>query len=52
MMGTESCCPSNVPVIMVVPDATAVTIPDAETVATPGALDPHVGVISALVPSL
>jgi hypothetical protein len=57
-MLTVPLCPPNVPVIVVVPLATAVTVPvlsmgpNAEIVATPGALDAHVGIMTALFPSL
>jgi hypothetical protein len=58
VMLTVPLCPPNVPVIVVVPPATAVTVPvlstgpAVEIVATPGALDSHVGVMTALFPSL
>ena len=57
VMRTVPICPPNVPVIVVVPAATAVTVPVSSTgptveiIATPGALDAHVGVMTALVPS-
>ena len=44
--------PLNVPVIVVVPPATAVTVPDAVTVATVVLLELQVGEMTALVPSL
>jgi hypothetical protein len=49
---TDPLCPANVPVIVVVPNATAVTVPDADTVATAVSLELHVGVTAALAPSL
>ena len=49
---TDPLCPPNVPVIVVVPTATPVTVPDADTVATPVSLDDHVGLTVAVVPSL
>jgi hypothetical protein len=51
-MPTESLWPLNVPVIVALPAATAVTVPDVDTVATLSALEAHVGVTAALVPSL
>ena len=45
-------CPSNVPVIVAVPAATAVTVPSALTVTTAASLEVHAGVTAALVPSL
>jgi hypothetical protein len=41
-----------VPVIVVVPGATAVTVPDDDAVATSALLEAQVGVTAALVPSL
>ena len=40
------------PVIVAVPTATAVTVPDDDTVATPVLLDDQVGLTVAEVPSL
>ena len=45
-------CPSYVPVIITVPAATAVTVPEYDTVATSELLDPQLGVTVAVVPSL
>ena len=44
--------PPAVAVTVVVPAASAVTVPEAETVATAVLLEVQVGVIVALVPSL
>ena len=52
VMLTVPLCPLNVPVIVAVPAATAVTAPDDDTVATPGLLDDQVGLTVAEVPSL
>ena len=49
---TESLCPLTVPVIVAVPAATAVTVPDEDTVATAVSLELHVGATVAVVPSL
>ena len=49
---TDPLWPPYVPVIVVFPTATAVTVPTDDTVATPALLELHVGVIVALVPSL
>ena len=52
VMLTVPLCPPNVPVMVVVPAATAVTVPDDDTVATPVLLDDQVGLTVAEVPSL
>ena len=49
---TEALCPANAPVIVAVPAATAVTVPDADTVATCVLLDDQVGVTACEDPSL
>ena len=51
-MATESLWPSNVPVMVAVPAASALTMPDEDTVATSGLLDAQVGVTVAELPSL
>ena len=52
IVGEVPLCPSYVPVIVTVPAATAVTVPDEDTVATPVLLDDQLGVTVAVVPSL
>ena len=52
VMLTVPICPLNVPVIVAVPAATAVTVPDDDTVASPVLLDDQVGLTVAVVPSL
>jgi hypothetical protein len=52
MVGDVPLCPSYVPVIVTVPAATAVTVPDDDTVATPVLLDDQLAVTVAVVPSL
>ena len=52
VISTEALCPANAPVIVAVPAATAVTVPDADTVATCGLLDDQVGVTVCEDPSL
>ena len=52
VMPTVPICPLNVPVIVAVPAATAVTVPDDDTVTTPVLLDDQVGLTVAEVPSL
>ena len=52
IVGDVPLCPSYVPVIVTVPAATAVTVPDDDTVATPVLLDDQLGVTVAVVPSL
>ena len=52
IVGEVPLWPSYVPVIVTVPTATAVTVPDDDTVATPVLLDDQLGVTVAVVPSL
>ena len=49
---TESLCPLYVPVIVALPAATPVTVPDEDTVATAVSLELQMGVTAAFVPSL
>ena len=49
---TDPLCPPDVAVIVVVPAASAVTVPEAMTLATDELLDSQVGLIVAVVPSL
>ena len=48
----DALCPLNVPVTVALPAATAVTVPEDETVATSVLLDDQVGLTVAVVPSL
>ena len=52
VMLTVPLCPLNVPVIVALPAATVVTVPDDETVATPVLLDDQLGLTVTDVPSL
>ena len=49
---TDPLCPSDVAVMVVVPAASAVTVPEVVTVATEVLLETQVGLIVAVVPSL
>ena len=49
---TDSVCPPDVAVMVVVPAASAVTVPEVVTVATEVSLEAQVGLIVAVVPSL
>ena len=49
---TDPVCPPNVAVMVVVPTASAVTVPEVVTVATEGLLEAQVGLMVAVVPSL
>tara|TARA_B100000470_G_scaffold167186_1_gene131660 strand:- start:403 stop:600 length:198 start_codon:yes stop_codon:yes gene_type:complete len=49
---TDPLCPSDVAVMVVVPAASAVTVPEVVTVATEVLLEAQVGLIVAVVPSL
>ena len=49
---TDPVCPPNVAVMVVVPTARAVTVPEVVTVATEVLLEAQVGLIVAVVPSL
>ena len=49
---TDPLCPPDVAVIVVVPAASAVTVPEVVTVATEVSLEAQVGLIVEVVPSL
>jgi hypothetical protein len=49
---TDPVCPPDVAVMVVVPAASAVTVPEVVTVATEVSLEAQVGLIVAVVPSL
>ena len=49
---TDPVCPPDVAVIVVVPAASAVTVPEVVTVATEVLLEAQAGLIVAVVPSL
>ena len=49
---TDPVCPPDVAVMVVVPAASAVTVPEVVTVATEVLLETQVGLIVAVVPSL
>ncbi len=49
---TDPLCPPDVAVMVVVPTASAVTVPLAVTVATEVSLEAQVGLITEVVPSL
>gem|GEM_PF-4964252 len=49
---TESLCPSYAPVIVALPAAMVVTVPDEDTVATAVLLDTQVGLTVGVVPSV
>ena len=52
VMRTDPLCPPDVPVIVAVPAASAVTVPEVVTVATEVLLEAQVGLIVEVVPSL
>ena len=52
VIATDPVCPPDVAVIVVVPSASAVTVPEVVTVATEVLLEAQVGLIVAVVPSL
>ena len=49
---TDPLCPADVAVMVVVPAASAVTVPEAVTIATEVSLEAQVGLIIEVVPSL
>ena len=52
VIATDPVCPPNVAVMVVVPAASAVTVPEVVTVATEALLEAQVGLIVEVVPSL
>jgi hypothetical protein len=52
VIATDPVCPPDVAVMVVVPAASAVTVPEVATVATEVLLEAQVGLIVAVVPSL
>ena len=52
VIATDPVCPPNVAVMVVVPAASAVTVPEVVTVATEVSLEIQVGLTVAVVPSL
>ena len=52
VIATDPVCPPDVAVMVVVPAASAVTVPEVVTVATEVLLEAQVGLIVEIVPSL